>query len=536
MTPQEELADLRGRARMDELEARAGGSSTAPSAPAAASPVMTPSAQRFNEGGGGWDNLSVAQRLGNALTGTAKDAGQAVRGLAEGVPTNIAGAPGDVEALGRAGYNAASALTTPSGATAPSVSPQPYFNTSSQLADKWFGQPQSEDQAAGRMLSGMALPPLAKGVQGAANIAGKVAGGLGKQLLGWRTGTGPAAIEETYKAGKAGGQANQAFLEQMRGTAPASDAVDTARAAVDQLGQERSAAYRAGINSTIKGDPTILDFKPVDQAIRDAAQVGVYKGKVLSSSAEKVWKSIENVVDDWRQSAPQDFHTPEGLDALKKKIGDLAFEGELQAATAPGSPGSKILSRVYGAIKGQITAQAPGYAEVMKDYSNASDEMREIEKGLSLGHKATVDTGLRKLQSILRNNANTNYGARVEMGKTLDSASGGMLMPKLAGQAMSSWLPRGLSGAEAGIEGTGAIMTGNAAYLPLLAASSPRIVGEATNMAGRLAGALQQSPVATALGNVANVGSPGGYAALTGPQLMGRLLAQPRQQPAYQPQ
>ena len=63
-------------------------------------------------------------------------------------------------------------------------------------------------------------------------------------------------------------------------------------------------------------------------------------------------------------------------------------------------------------------------------------------------------------------------------------------MPALAGQALSSWTPRGLGNV------VGAATVGGAAYNPGLAAllplQSPRLVGEAALKAGQAARMIQQ--------------------------------------------
>ena len=101
---------------------------------------------------------------------------------------------------------------------------------------------------------------------------------------------------------------------------------------------------------------------------------------------------------------------------------------------------------------------------------------REIERALSIGKKSAADTAIRKLQSLTRNNANTNYGYRLELAKALQEKGGQDLMPALAGQALSSYVPRGLAGQGAGI---GASLTAfsnpmAAAVLPL---TSPKLMG-----------------------------------------------------------
>jgi hypothetical protein len=127
----------------------------------------------------------------------------------------------------------------------------------------------------------------------------------------------------------------------------------------------------------------------------------------------------------------------------------------------------------------------------MQAYSEATDLIREIEKTLSQGKNASVDTQMRKLQSVMRNNVNTNYGQRMSLVKQLEEAGGREMMPALAGQALSNYAPRGLQGASSVPT---ALLAGSLFGTPLaaasLATSSPRLMGEAAFGAGRVAKGL----------------------------------------------
>jgi hypothetical protein len=115
-----------------------------------------------------------------------------------------------------------------------------------------------------------------------------------------------------------------------------------------------------------------------------------------------------------------------------------------------------------------------------------SDTISEIERSLSLGNKAAAETGLRKLQSLTRNNVNTNYGGRLKLAQELENY-GADIMPALSGQAMSSWMPRGLVGQ--GGATIGALMNpSNLVYAP---AFMPRVVGTGAYGAGQLARGLR---------------------------------------------
>ncbi len=119
----------------------------------------------------------------------------------------------------------------------------------------------------------------------------------------------------------------------------------------------------------------------------------------------------------------------------------------------------------------------------MKDYTQASELLDEITRSLSLGNRASADTAMRKLQSVMRNNVNTNYGARLASLQELEQQGGRQLMPQLAGQALNDFMPRGIQRATAPLlAGT---MTGLPSGIAAAAASSPRLMGEAAYYAGR---------------------------------------------------
>jgi hypothetical protein len=189
---------------------------------------------------------------------------------------------------------------------------------------------------------------------------------------------------------------------------------------------------------------------------------------------------MTDAIAKWKALDPAEYHTAEGIDALKQQLGDI------RDSTQPNTPARVAAERIYQAVRQTIVDQAPKYAEVMKGYEQASDLIREIEKTLSVNPNASVDTALRKLTSVLRNNVSTNYGRRAELVDFLQRAGAPHLMQKLAGQMLSSVAPRGLGRVLAGSEGAsaaGAMATGNpalaATLLGGLAASSPAVMGGA---------------------------------------------------------
>lgn len=333
--------------------------------------------------------------------------------------------------------------------------------------------------------AGIAIDPLANALK----LSGKgitLAGTGVANLIGdFGSNIGGKNIQNASIAGLSGGTKSAEFLDNMRGNVPMESVLMEAKDALSNIRKSRSDRYKENI-SKVSSDKTVLDFKPIDDALSDAFGISKFKGKSINRSTETVQNKILDVVNEWKGEKKTDFHTAEGLDALKQTIGDI------RDSTDFGTPSRVVADRVYNAVKGQIVKQAPDYANVMKDYETASGLIKEIEKSLSLGNKASADTAMRKLQSLTRNNVSTNYGNRVELAKELESSGAENLLSNLSAQSLNTLAPRGLGRLVAGGIGAGGLATLNPIAIPLLASQSPRIVGESAFKAGQLARLLDK--------------------------------------------
>jgi len=314
----------------------------------------------------------------------------------------------------------------------------------------------------------------------------KGAGWLGKETLGLSTGAGGDAVGEAFKAGTT---KNPQFLANLRGEVPASDILEAAQSGLQTLKNQRKQAYEQGIQSTNKNQ-VFLDFKPIETTFQDTLKGLTVKG-VGGVSASRVGDKtlkevgqIKSVVDEWKRKP--ELHTAEGLDALKRRIDDLYSNDMSKEAKS-------ILTQTRGKVKQTIVKQDPNYAKTMRDYEESLGLERELEQALGLGDKTAVDTAVRKLQSLTRNNANTSYEYRKQLADILKKEAGVDLMPALSGQALNSVAPRGiqkvLPSFTAGSGVMGALTLGPAGLIPLatLPLQSPRVVGEGAYMAGKVA-------------------------------------------------
>lgn len=330
---------------------------------------------------------------------------------------------------------------------------------------------------------GAAIPVIGRGIQ--------AAGGAIRRGLGLTTGAGEESISQALRAGREG---NQAFLQNIRGDVSAMDVLDQAKDALANMRSARSQAYRQGIQTTMPDleiragkplpkVPPRLNFEPISgklDEVVESLKVKTPTGsqfKIGSDELRKV-EELQNIVNTWKKDL--NLHTAEGLDALKQRLDALYPDSPMQKQV------QRVVSAVRNTVKDTIVAQDKNYAKTMKAYEESLSLEREIERALSLNNRSAADTAIRKLQSLTRNNANTNYGYRMELAKALQEQGGQDLMPALAGQALSSFTPRGLAGQGAALGiGAGGALTVNPMALAALPLTSPRLVGMGAYGVGR---------------------------------------------------
>lgn len=325
----------------------------------------------------------------------------------------------------------------------------------------------------------------------ALNVGGEAFGRIGFPILGRAAarGVGEAeglltgsqgAVVEAARAGEAGGKAQQALIESMRGTkserAVAKDAVES----IQQMKRARGKEYRAtkdwieGANFQKKIDLSPIR-KKLDDLLDDYNVVRNKDGTMDFSRAALDDTSITDVermaktVDSWG-TKPGD-NTVKGLDILKRKIDDFY---------SPSSEASAFTTQLKNEVKGTIVKAVPEYAGLTKKYQKATELLDDISSELSLGPNAKAGTVIRKLKQTLRQ----NFDLRKEFVETLDKAGKKDLIQHIAGIELSPFMPKGLSRVVAGGTALAAPFT-NPWMVAGLPAMSPRLAGEAALLTGR---------------------------------------------------
>ena len=122
-----------------------------------------------------------------------------------------------------------------------------------------------------------------------------------------------------------------------------------------------------------RGEP--VDFGKVSNMADKVMTQGKFKGVDISESTAAVRTKIQSRLDQWAKLDPAEFHTVEGMDALRKSIGDVVD-------SAPyGTPERRLANEVYFAVRKSVEAQAPGYGKVLKGYHEASKHLKRSWSG-----------------------------------------------------------------------------------------------------------------------------------------------------------
>lgn len=190
-------------------------------------------------------------------------------------------------------------------------------------------------------------------------------------------------------------------------------------------------------------------------------------------------QEIQTIVDEMKTYGTKAGDTNiMGVDSLKQSFQDLYSDSsQVRAFT------QAMIDKTR-----KVANTVEGYEKMSTAYSEKSNLIKEITKGLSLGDKAAVDTTLRKLNSTLKQ----NNEFRADLVKELESFGKKDLKGEIAGTSLNSLAPKGLQKVGAQAVGVGGLFLHNPAVLLSLATTSPRIVGEFVRALGLTAKQLDK--------------------------------------------
>lgn len=321
---------------------------------------------------------------------------------------------------------------------------------------------------------------------------GKGLARLGSEALGATTGTGAGVINEFTGAIRKGGEVAQEAKNALRGNLNPQDIVDEARTAFGTVIKNRSDEYSTQL-SKLKTKTAKIDHTPIIQKFnKQLEDFGVFVNSDgtpnFSRSPglgryEKDLINLSKTLAEW--GTREGDNTIAGIDKLKQVIDDFrigsADSKKFDSFVSTLRSEAKNIIR-KDLMKSKDLKTLSTYEKMLNDYEKSTREIKEIQKALSLGDKASVDTAFRKLSTVLR----TNNEIRKLAVDQLNEITGGKLLPKIAGQQLSELLPRGLSRiVTTGGTGIGlATGVGIISMLKVALLTSPRLVGEILNILG----------------------------------------------------
>jgi len=352
------------------------------------------------------------------------------------------------------------------------------------------GMSKTNENPLEESLEGAGLGALSGGLLGGGIEAIKA--GI-KPILGMTTGAGKGAVERAFESGKRG---STNFIKSMRGEIPETEIVDETKKAVQNMYNKAAEQLSAGKESIGK---TKIDLKPILNSIKSTEksfEIEGVKSSLINSEEKKVLDRAKELIDLFKKN-PQ-AQNVKGIDALKQTIGKIPVGNDVSAM--------RLRTQLYNDVKNTINESAPEYSAIMKPYADTMEKLNQIsgELGVKTGRGGNIYSTLGKLQSSIRNDAGTRYGARQNLIKMLGDESSEKILDSAAGQAMSEIVPRGLaSKTGATLTGVGALSTpigaAGALSLPLF---SPRIVGEAAYGLGKASSKLPKDSLMKAIGAI----------------------------------
>jgi hypothetical protein len=319
----------------------------------------------------------------------------------------------------------------------------------------------------------IAVKGVSSSIPSIGSLLAELVGGLG-------TKTGGETLREAARAGIAGGQKGEDFLNNLSDNVPMTDVVDTALKGQKNLANKSFQDYQANTAQSFSNQAP-LDLQKIRDAVTRSNAIDITPDGIdLNPSTAPIKASINNLVSQFENKG---LNKIVNFDEMKRGIGNIMKTAD------PSKPEYRAAANVYHELKNEIVNQDPSYGKAMAESEKSLGILNELKRELSLNPKANVGTTLRKLQSVTRNNANTSYGQRVSLAKLLEDNGAENLMAKLAGQSLNSWYPRGIAGSLTGPTSVASYMSGGpiAAGASLLL-QSPKAMGLASYGLGKVAG------------------------------------------------
>lgn len=348
--------------------------------------------------------------------------------------------------------------------------------TAGAIADVGTSMAEGEKPSLGLGTAvGAGLPVVGAVTRAATNLAGKVTGKLGSEVLGMTTGTSAETLEQAFNAARTGGKELDTLTNSLRGKTTPEQLVNNLRDSVAEVSAQRQQMFRQTLEEL--GDVRLDTSAARQEFIDNLAKAGIKVGKngTLDFSANKL-RLVPDAMNKVEKAFQEVLNLPQNsslvdVDTSRQALKALSVAGNDPSANLA----NKLIDDAVRAVRG-VGEQIPEYGTMLNKFAETSDYLDELQRGLSTGDNATIDQTYRRMTTAMK----TNNEQRLQLVRELDDITGGSILSDVAGQQLSETLPRGITRQIAGSIMGGAAITGgiSASWLPALALASPRVVGE----------------------------------------------------------
>lgn len=314
-----------------------------------------------------------------------------------------------------------------------------------------------------------ASAPLAKAL-------GRAAVKIGAETQGALTGTSAETIEQAFMASRRGGDELEKFTQALRGELTPEQLVTNVNESINKISTARQKLFRETLAELSESRvPTDISKR---QFIQDLQNIGIKVGDggLLDFSSSKL-RTVPAAQSKLQQAWKEVSNLPETatigeIDTTRQAIrGIKAIAGDDPSANL----GNMLIEDATRSVR-LAGEQVEGYGKMLDNFSDTSNFLTELQKGLSAGDQKTIDQTYRRIATSLK----TNNEQRMILVQQLDAATDGAILSEISGQQLSEALPRGLfRQIAAGLAGTGIVTGGlSANLLPALVFASPKATGE----------------------------------------------------------
>lgn len=328
------------------------------------------------------------------------------------------------------------------------------------------------------------LSPSVGTVVGAAlPVVTKALGALTRRTLGTTSGAGNPVIKRAVENPN---EVNAAIRTYAKDESSKQALVERTKSAIQEYLNKRSQVFGEGIAQTTFSKP----FAKQEILTQFTDELSKFKGSVkngtLTFNSSKLTAADKADIKAFYQGLKEwtDF-TPSGIEDLRQFIGNNMDD----FAATKNSRASVVLGNLKKFVTNGLEERSPGYKKILGDYGKKTQLARDTLAELSLkSGNAKPSTQLNSIMRIFKKDPKIIEDLTEIMGP--DEAN--RLLNEVSGAILSDALPSGMTRQiiEGGftLGGLFSLFTGGISLPTLIggaATASPRLVGEASTLAGK---------------------------------------------------